>query len=442
MNLTKLRLQNYRRFEQFEIDFHPELTVIAARNGQGKTSILEAIAAALGPFVGAFDLGRSEHIRRTDARYSVVEGYENEQNFPVVIDATLSTPVISWQRTLLSAKGRTTTKEATPLADWGKRLQKELRENAEVALPVVRYYSSKRLWVGHKNSSSKGILTQSRTAGYEDCLSTLSSFAQLQVWFKKATQAVEQQREIPGYEKSNLAPRLRGIQQAVATVMAQEGWSHFHYSYVFDELAMIHPDHGALPISMLSDGVRAMISLVADLALRCVRLNGYLGEHAPQESAGIVLIDEVDLHLHPAWQQKVLEALREAFPRIQFIVSSHSPQVLSTVKRDSIKVVFKDSQGQWQSQTPDQEVLGMESSIALNDVMGVNPIPPVDAAQLIADYTAIIENGQHESTEGKALHDKLLAIYGAEHPVLRDADRLIRFQSFKLRQSSKAEEHD
>ena len=440
MRLERIALQNYRRFKEFEIDLHPSLTIIAARNGQGKTTVLEAIAAALGPFVGAFDLGRAEHIRRTDARYGVLEGgYENEQNFPVIIAATLSEPAIEWQRTLQSAKGRTTTKEAAPLANWGERLQKELRTTVEVPLPVLRYYSSKRLWVSHKNVSSKGILTESRTAGYVDCLSSLSSFVQLQEWVKKSTQAVQQQREMPGYEKSNLASRLKGIQQAVATVMAEEGWSNFHYSYIFDELAMTHPDHGALPISILSDGVRAMISLAADLALRCVRLNGYLGEHAPQESSGIVLIDEVDLHLHPAWQQRVVQALRQAFPKLQFIVSSHSPQVLSTVKRDSIRVVFKDADGRWQAKAPNQEILGLDSAIALNDVMGVNPIPAVDEAQLIADYTAAIENGLHDKPEGLALRERLLTIYGAGHPVLCDADRLIRFQNFKLRQAPKTE---
>ena len=78
MKLAKLYLQNYRRFESFEIDFHPGLTVIAARNGQGKTTVLDAIAAALGPFMGAFDMGKSENIKRTDARYSAVgKGFES-----------------------------------------------------------------------------------------------------------------------------------------------------------------------------------------------------------------------------------------------------------------------------------------------------------------------------------------------------------------------------
>lgn len=436
MKLAQLTLHNYRRFEDFQIDFHPELTVIAARNGQGKTTILEAAAAALGPFVGAFDNGKAEHIQHTDARYGVVsDGFENEQHFPVVISAVLNEPPIEWQRTLQSTKGRTTIKEAAPLARWGKELQAEVRKQADMPLPVTCYYSSKRLWVSHKNTSSKAILTQSRTAGYEDCLSSLSSFAQLQKWFKKATLSVQQQLDTPGYEKSNLASRLRGVQQAVARVMQNEGWDNFHYSHIFDELAMVHPDHGALPISLLSDGVRAMISLVADLALRCVRLNGYLGERAPQESQGIVLIDEVDLHLHPAWQQQVLHSLRSAFPKIQFIVSSHSPQVLTTVSSSNIRVVFKDANDEWQAHAPDQEVLGLESAMALLDVMGVNPIPPVEAARLVADYTALIEAGDHESDSGKELRQHLVGIYGQTHPVLRDADRLIRFQDFKLKRA-------
>ncbi|MFW8565645.1 AAA family ATPase [Orrella sp. 11846] len=439
MKLKRIALTNYRRFENFAIDFDPELTVIAARNGQGKTTVLEAVAASLGPFVGAFDYGRSEHIRPTDARYTVEsDGFQNIQNFPVIICAEINEPTtIQWQRALKSIKGRTTTKDAAPLADWGKQLQESLRTVADVSLPIMRYYSSKRLWVSHKNVSSKAILTQSRTAGYEDCLSSLSSFVQLQEWTKKATHAVHQQREIPGYEKSNLGPRLQGMQQAVDTVMRDEGWHNFHYSFVFDELAMVHPDHGALPISMLSDGVRAMISLAADLALRCVRLNGYLGEMAPQKSTGIVLIDEVDLHLHPAWQQRVLEALRRAFPKLQFIVSSHSPQVLSTVARRHVRVLFKDTEGQWQAKTPSQEVLGLESAIALNDVMGVNPIPPVEEARLISSYITLIENGLQDQAEGQSLRQKLIDIYGAEHSVLLDADRLIRFQSYKLRQADR-----
>jgi predicted ATP-binding protein involved in virulence len=434
MNLTKLCLVNYRRFAEFEIDFDSKLTVIAARNGQGKTSILEAIVAALGPFVGAFDQGVSRHIDLSDARYvRTGEGFESEQQFPVIIKAQMMTPDMQWQRALNGPKSRTTTKEADPLASWGRELQSMLRTDPGVSLPVVRYYSSRRLWVSHKNVSSKAVLTESRTAGYEDCLSVFSTFAQLQEWMRKATLAALQQKQQSGYEHSNLEPRLQGIRDAVNDVMAEEGWTDFHYSLTFEGLSMSHPDHAALPLSLLSDGVRAMITLVADLALRCARLNGHLKERAPRETEGIVLIDEVDLHLHPGWQQRVIVSLRKAFPNIQFIVSTHSPQVLSTVGRENIRMVFQTPQGQWHALCPLQEVKGIESAVALNDIMGVNPIPPVREARWLADYIAQIENGTHEEASGKTLRNKLLGFYGPQHQVLLDADRLIRFQTLKLK---------
>jgi predicted ATP-binding protein involved in virulence len=434
MNLTQLRTRNYRRFAELSLDFDPELTVIAARNGQGKTSILEAIATALGPFVGAFDQGKSTHIERTDARFAKVgEGFEVEQQFPVTIEALMSSPALQWQRALNGPKSRTTSKESEPLSAWGKALQSSLRVDPNVPLPVLRYYSSRRLWISQRDGASKAILTESRTAGYEDCLSVYSTFSQLQEWMKKATLAVLQHGKQPGYEASNLEARLQGITYAVDGVLAEEGWGSFHYSLVFEELAMSHPDHGALPLSLLSDGVRAMITLVADLALRCVRLNAHLADKAPLETAGIVLIDEVDLHLHPAWQQRVIASLRNAFPKVQFIVSTHSPQVLSTVNSKNIRVVFQDLDGGWQAVCPAQEIKGTESTVALNDVMGVNPIPPVEEARWLTDYIAAIENGQQNEPQGLVLRQKLIRLYGSHHAVMLDADRLIRFQTFKLR---------
>lgn len=437
MNLTKLSLKNYRRFPVLDIDFHPELTVIAARNGQGKTSVLEAIVASLGPFVGAFDHGVSKHIERTDARSSRVgDGFENESQFPVVISAEMITPDVQWQRALHGPKSRTTTKEAEPLAVWGREFQSMLRASSEVTLPVICYYSSRRLWVSRNNASSKAVLTESRTTGYEDCLSVFSNFGQLQKWMEQATYAVLQQQQQSGYENSNLSARLQGISNAVNEVLTEEGWSNFHYSLTFKKLSMSHPDHAALPLDLLSDGVRAMITLVADLALRCVRLNGHLKEKAPLKTPGIVLIDEVDLHLHPAWQQRVIASLRAAFPLVQFIVSTHSPQVLSTVRSENIRVVFQDSDGEWHAGSPQQEIKGIESAVALNEIMGVNPVPPVDEAQWLADYTARIEDGSYRNEEGQLLRSKLAAFYGPQHQVMLDADRLIRFQEFKLRKNA------
>lgn len=441
MKLESLTLTNFRKFTELNIDFHPELTVISAKNGQGKTSVLDAATVVLGTFVGAFDLGKAKHLDQSDARYHRRENMaENEQVFPVCVKAELSNiehPVI---RELTGAKSKTTSKDAAALTDYGKSLMEQVRDLDSVKLPVMAYYGSGRLWNTHKNSRRKAVLSESRTMGYEDCFTSASSFTQVQQWMSKATLAALQQQSIEAYSNYNIGEQIKGIQETVNTVLREEGWDNFHYSVQHEELAMTRKETGVLPVSILSDGVRAMVSLVADLAWRCAKLNPQVGVSAQQQAEGIVFIDEVDMHLHPKWQQTVIASLREAFPKIQFILTTHSPQVLSTVGSKNIRVIFQTLQGQSEVISPAQEIKGIESAVALNDIMEVNPVPPVKEAKWISDYTAKIENGTHDDAEGKALREKLLQTYGANHPVILDADKLIRFQSFKLRKHSQSKD--
>jgi predicted ATP-binding protein involved in virulence len=81
----------------------------------------------------------------------------------------------------------------------------------------------------------------------------------------------------------------------------------------------------------MSDGFKALINIVSEIAYRCIMLNGYLGREAVRLTPGVVLIDEVDLYLHPHWQRHVLQDLKEAFPNIQFIVTTHSPFIIQSV---------------------------------------------------------------------------------------------------------------
>lgn len=151
------------------------------------------------------------------------------------------------------------------------------------------------------------------------------------------------------------------------------------------------------------------------------------------QTPGIVLIDEVDLHLHPAWQQRILSGLREAFPLVQFIVSTHSPQVLSTVDSSQIRVVFENADGDWCAEAPTRQVLGRSSAEALGEVMGVNPTPSTEESRKVDAYTEMIELGEHDSAAGKQLYEELQEIYGSHNPVMIRIDHQIRFQKLKER---------
>jgi|TARA_A100000171_G_scaffold52554_2_gene71550 predicted ATP-binding protein involved in virulence len=428
MKLKELTLINFRRFKELNINFHPDVTVIAAKNGQGKTSILDAATVVLGTFVGAFDLGKAKHLEVNDARYHRHEGMaENEQIFPVRLEAELSNLKGRTVRELTGNKNKTTIKDAAELTVYGKKLMEKVRSLDSVELPVMAYYGSGRLWKEHYNVTRKSVLSESRTMGYEDCFTSASSFTQVQQWMSKATFAALQQKNMDAYSDYNLQDQITGIQDAVNTVLRNEGWGNFHYSLQHEELAMTHDELGVLPVSMLSDGVRAMVSLVADLAWRCAKLNPQLGVKAQKKTEGISFIDEVDMHLHPKWQQTVVASLRDAFPKIQFILTTHSPQVLSTVRRESIRLISvgPDSSA---SAMPLASSYGEESQNVLQAIMGVDPQPPVPEKEDIDRLTVLIESGKYQSEEAQKLLQSLRGHLSENHPQLQRLERSIRRQ--------------
>jgi predicted ATP-binding protein involved in virulence len=442
LKLDSLTLINFRRFKTLEVDFHPDLTVLGAKNGQGKTTVLDAATIALGTFVGAFDLGKSKSINQKDVRFHRAPNQtESEQVFPTRVEARLSMlsgPVI---RELTGAKGKTTIKDAAELTRLGRTLMEQVRSLQPVDLPLMAYYGSGRLWNAHKNMSRKAVLSESRTMGYEDCFSAASSFTQVQQWMSKATLAALQQQNLDPDRGHYIAGQIQGIQRAVDSVLSVEGWEGFHYSVQHEELAIGHPTIGALPVSLLSDGVRAMVSLVADMAWRCVKLNTHMGEQAARLTAGIVFIDEVDMHLHPQWQQRVIGTLRDAFPRIQLVVTTHSPQVLSTVDAESIRLLrheFDPENGETVSQAvrPLMQSRGVASSDVMADLQEVDPVPRVQEAQWLAEYKALVtsmEQGQDLEERMQVLKSKIINHFGENHSVWLECQRLERLQEMKSR---------
>jgi hypothetical protein len=181
---------------------------------------------------------------------------------------------------------------------------------------------------------------------------------------------------------------------------------------------MHHNELGLLPVSQLSDGIRSVVALVADLAFRCVRLNSFYGQHAPEETNGIVLIDEIEQHLHPGWQQRILPALREAFPRIQFIVTTHSPEVLSTVESRQIRIL-RDNK----CYAAPPGALGAESQRLLQDVLGLKDArPPIPAVDELKEYLALVDQEQWDSNRAKELRTILDTRYQGYEPSLLEAD--------------------
>ena len=171
-----------------------------------------------------------------------------------------------------------------------------------------------------------------------------------------------------------------------------------------------------------------MVAMVADLAYRCVKLNPHLGAEATIKTHGIVMIDEVDMFLHPSWQQSVLGSLQEAFPKIQFIVTTHSPQVLSTVPKECIRVLSTNSQGEDIAATPLAASYGEPSNDVLQAIMHVDPQPPVPEKRLLDELTSLVDQGEYQSSRAKKLLAELRQKLNDQHPQILKIERSIRRQ--------------
>lgn len=426
LQLNRLELKNFRCFEHLDMDFHPQLTVLVAENGAGKTSILDAIAVALGPFVGAFDDGVGPGFLPSDIRVRQVRQTSgNEMEYApngVALAAKgripgdylgtgLGATEWPWSRHLASPqKSKTTIKDAKVLVDCAKTLQHDVRDGKTVNLPLLAYYGTNRLWQVRKLVTKK-LAQTSRMVGYTDCLKSGSNYKIFCEWFRywsnsAFAHAHRAAKQGTPEDVSEFDDYIACVVQAISTCLAPTGWCCIHYDVGQEELVALHEDAGTMPVAQLSDGVRNMIGLVADIAFRATKLNPHLGAEAARQTEGIVLIDEVDMHLHPSWQQTVLASLQEAFPKIQFIVTTHSPQVLSTVSREHIRVL-EQHDGVYTASVPAFSPLAHESGDALARIMQVHKEPELSIQDDIRAYEQLVRAGLEPSDEAQALKTKI-----------------------------------
>lgn len=134
------------------------------------------------------------------------------------------------------------------------------------------------------------------------------------------------------------------------------------------------------------------------------------------------------MHLHPRWQQAILGQLQAAFPKIQFIVTTHSPQVLSTIHRDNIRVIGPDTSGKMIAEKPLARTYGELSGDVMHSVMLVDPQPPIPEKADLQRLTELVDQGQYDHPDAIFLMQKLTSILGGQHPQLQRLQRSIHRQ--------------
>ncbi len=362
MRIDRLELVNFRCFERWEHAFGPQLNVLIGKNGTGKTAVLDALALAVEPFLEATGAGfpyfPNDDVRMV--RFSKGGDYTLEPQNPmrVVCRGALSGHAWTTDWTFQAAvkgsgKGPSggVRQDLSPLT---QRLAAAVRSGEDVTLPLIAYFGTDRLWRPARNSESTEVLGPgSRLRGYLDCLRPASSFQQLAGWFKRM--------EWIKIQDGAALPMYDGVRAAIAQCL--EGWDEVLYDPRLDSiLARTSDGSRALPFHMLSDGVRNMIGMVGEIAYRAALLNPHLGADAAKKTPGIVLIDEVDQHLHPSWQRRIIDDLRRTFPEVQFFCTTHSPLIVQSVSPEEM-ILLDDGQPAETEHRSVEEVLEWEMGV-------------------------------------------------------------------------------
>jgi predicted ATP-binding protein involved in virulence len=438
MKIERLGLYNFRRFkDRLFVHFNKELTVFAANNGAGKTTILDAIAIAYGallsrlPKVSGNALSEKDICLQSNDKEPLVgvlvETFAHEMHQSTTELLRAST---TWQR-LKGRKGRRRSrhvmeylshitetsglKQINALADYMID-----HEKSDTVFPILAYYGTGRAVMDIPQRRRGFSKEFPRFHAYADCLNPKTNFRKLfeQFYFLEDLERREKE-QLTDWNYRN--GQLQGIREAV-NVFLHGKYSHPRTAIRPLRFLLDDADGVSYRIEQLSDGYKTSLAMVMDIASRMVEANPDLGAEA-LKSPGMVLIDEIELHLHPSWQQTIIPDLRRTFPNVQFICTTHSPQILSTVKPESIRIITDDGTV-IDGKEAGVNTYGAQSYFILEDLMNVSPNPRIVEVEELKNKLKLRMTSRDLQVDDPEI-ERLESMVGPRDPFVRNLKAII-----------------
>ncbi len=337
MYIKSLHIENFKYYKMLDLEFDKKINLIIGNNGAGKTSVLQAIRYALYGTVDNITKSAKHRFNEEDINCTVTKvgdaTYSYERSYPC---ATFCGVEVDGDIEELGMKCEGN--------DYGRNsyqynilYAKELLKNEYYPLLCYRQFDRNWYLANEKEPKYPKPGMMERKEGYLYCLSGYGYERRISEWCQKMAM-IE-------FERRESVQELQTFQSIISRFMnVMEESEHNYIVRYSTEFAGLIYDDGITPkpFSNLSTGYQAILSIVMELAYRAVLLNPTI-DAGLEDMQGIVIIDEIDAHLHPRWQWKILDALTKTYPDLQFIVATHSPMVISSAKNANLIVLEEDS---------------------------------------------------------------------------------------------------
>jgi predicted ATP-binding protein involved in virulence len=425
MQVKRLQINAFRGIEALDLEFRPGANVFIGVNGVGKSSILDCLATLAFIYTDGF---RKKSLNPLPSDDQIKFGYDTSH---IAIVCAIDNLDLRWRCDIKRQDDRAIdflTSHTTVDSDLGmEQLSKLVRRTRQAFeedpdstnLPLGIYYpttriiptdpfSKKNAGSNHRDFHRPNFLNIQALDGKLD-------FTEFFTWFKEREDLENETRLETNPDHRDR--QLKAIRNAIPIFLP--GFSHLRIKR--SPLRMVVTKNGQeLIISQLSDGEKSLLTIIGDIARRLAICNPALDN--PLEGEGIILIDEIDAHLHPKWQRGIIPKLEHTFPNCQFFIATHSPQIISDVKSENIYLLQQDDAGEVIAVHP-EGTYGRDTNQILEDVMGVSDRPEW-SKQDLQQLFRLIDSG--DLPAARDLKNQLESAIGIDEPEFTKADVLIR----------------
>lgn len=455
MKVKSLTLRSFRGINDLTLDFDAKINVLIGNNGVGKSSILECLATLLSQLIEKVQIKSSQEIPRSSRRSLALQDItlEHEETH-VEITTLLNSKTASWSlgrvrrgksiedkellalsntinkllgdqlkdfdiidpetlklALLLQSSNVLSTKEPSVSQDFVDDLCGQVEAGNAAKLPLVTYYPVNRTVLDVPLKSSKDYSFEPINA-YTEALTGKSNFKVFFQWFRDRE---DLENELRTEDFSYRDHHLESVRRSITAL--QPELSNLRVERSPLKMTVLKRDQ-ELIINQLSDGEKCLLAMVGDLARRLAIANPGLSD--PLQGEGVVLIDEIELHLHPEWQRRIIPSLTQTFPNCQFIITTHSPQILGEIQNG---IVYRLSSSPKGIVAEKMQTYGRDSNQILEDIMDVSERSPIFKSDLRRLFR-LIEDGDLD--EAKRLQQELENSIQYDEPEFAKSEALIR----------------